>query len=154
MTMMTDPVFILFVVGANIVIAELLAKHTPAKHLGATLLVMVITAIVANLGVIPTSAKDAFREIGGLGVTLFLFASLTIAIHAVVTFATAALLRIDVNVAAIASQANIGGATTALSQKSRPTRSRLARRAGRLTGLRHRHVPGNRGRRVPVVIVG
>lgn len=56
---MTDPVFILFVLGVNIVIAELLARHTPARHLGATLLVMVIAAIVANLGLIPTSSRDA-----------------------------------------------------------------------------------------------
>lgn len=57
----------------------------------------------------------ALREMGRLGITLFVFASLVIAIHAAITFAVAALFRIDVNVAAIASQANIGGATTALS---------------------------------------
>jgi uncharacterized membrane protein len=54
-----DPVFILFILGVNIVVAELLARHTPAKHLGATLLVMVITAIVANVGLIPTSSVEA-----------------------------------------------------------------------------------------------
>ncbi len=56
----------------------------------------------------------ALREMGRLGVTLFVFASLVIAIHAAITFAAAAIFRIDVSVAAIASQANIGGATTAL----------------------------------------
>jgi uncharacterized membrane protein len=56
---MVDPIFILFVLGVNVVAAEVLAKHTVAKHLGATLLVMIITAVVANLGVIPTSASDA-----------------------------------------------------------------------------------------------
>ncbi len=55
---MNDPVFILFVLGMNVVVAELLARHTAAKHLGATLLVMIITAVVANFGVIPTSASD------------------------------------------------------------------------------------------------
>ncbi|MFT7642226.1 MAG: putative membrane protein, partial [Pirellulaceae bacterium] len=57
--LLTDPFFILFVLGTNIVIAELLSKYTAAKHLGATLLVMIITAVVANLGVIPTSSQDA-----------------------------------------------------------------------------------------------
>lgn len=56
---MNGPIFILFVLGVNIVAAELLAKYTAARHLGATLLVMVITAVVANLGVIPTSSSDA-----------------------------------------------------------------------------------------------
>ncbi len=56
---MTDPVFILFVLGVNIVAAELLARHTAARHLGTTLLVMVITAVVANFGIIPTSSSDA-----------------------------------------------------------------------------------------------
>ena len=56
---MNDPVFILFVLGINVVAAELLARHTAAKHLGATLLVMIITAVVANLGVIPTSTSEA-----------------------------------------------------------------------------------------------
>lgn len=56
---MNDPVFILFVFGVNVVVAELLARRTVAKHLGATLLVMIITAVVANLGVIPTSTREA-----------------------------------------------------------------------------------------------
>lgn len=57
--LMTDPIFILFVLGLNVVVAELLARYTVAKHLGATLLVMIITAVVANLGVIPTSINKA-----------------------------------------------------------------------------------------------
>ena len=56
----------------------------------------------------------AFREIGRLGITIFVFAVLVIAVHGLITFAAAALLRIDVDIAAVASQANIGGATTAL----------------------------------------
>jgi uncharacterized membrane protein len=57
---------------------------------------------------------SALHEMGRFGRTLLIFASLVIAIHAVITFGAAALFRIDVDMAAIASQANIGGATTAV----------------------------------------
>ncbi len=77
--------------------------------------VLGLFAMYLFLAVIAASCDiAAFQELGGLGVTLFLFASLVIGIHALITFLAAALFRIDVNVAAIASQANIGGATTAL----------------------------------------
>ncbi len=56
---MTDPIFILAVLGANVVIAELLARFTWARHLGTTLLVMILTAVVANLGLIPTTTQKA-----------------------------------------------------------------------------------------------
>ena len=57
---------------------------------------------------------EALRAIGGLGGTLFLFVSVTIGIHGLVTFGTALALRLPPDLAAVASQANIGGGTSAL----------------------------------------
>ena len=51
---MTDTLFILAVLAGSIAISEWLAAHTWFRHLGSALLVIVLTAVVANLGVIPT----------------------------------------------------------------------------------------------------
>ena len=52
--------------------------------------------------------------LGRIGLTLFAFAGITVLIHGVVTFLAARLMRLDADMAAIASQANVGGSTTAL----------------------------------------
>lgn len=56
----------------------------------------------------------ALSGIGQLGVTLLLFVTITVLVHGVVTFTFGALLRIDPDVVAVASQANLGGGTSAL----------------------------------------
>ena len=56
---MNDPLFIFAVLCANIVLAEFLVRRTFLKHAGTTILVILITAVVANLGLIPTSPADA-----------------------------------------------------------------------------------------------
>ena len=56
----------------------------------------------------------ALGSIGALGRDLMLFAMVIIAVHGLVVFGGAALLRIDPELAAVASQANIGGSTSAL----------------------------------------
>lgn len=56
----------------------------------------------------------AVGELGRLGGTLLLFVSVCLVVHGVITFGGARLLRMDPDLAAIASQANIGGGTTAL----------------------------------------
>lgn len=53
-------------------------------------------------------------ELGQLGVLLLGFASVLVLVHGVITFGAARLLRMDLDAAAVASQANVGGATTAL----------------------------------------
>ena len=47
------PTFILFILAANVVVAELLARHTICRHFGTAMTVLVTTAIIANLGIIP-----------------------------------------------------------------------------------------------------
>ena len=54
--MSTNPIFILTILFLNVVIAEWLNGIKFFNHLGTGLLVIIITAIVANLGVIPASA--------------------------------------------------------------------------------------------------
>ena len=56
----------------------------------------------------------ALRDIGSLGLTLLVFVTIAVLTHGLVAFGGAALLRLDWEVAAVASQANVGGATSAL----------------------------------------
>lgn len=56
----------------------------------------------------------SLARIGHLALTLFVFVAIAIAVHALITFGAARLLTIDPEVASVASQANIGGSTSAL----------------------------------------
>jgi uncharacterized membrane protein len=56
----------------------------------------------------------ALGQLGRLGLVLTAFASITVLVHGVVTFTAARLLRMDLDMAAVASQANVGGGTSAL----------------------------------------
>jgi uncharacterized membrane protein len=53
-------------------------------------------------------------ELGQLGAVLLVFATVTVLVHGVITFSAARVMRLDVDMAAIASQANVGGSTSAL----------------------------------------
>lgn len=56
----------------------------------------------------------ALASVGPLGLTLLGFALITVTVHGVVSVTGARLLRVDPTIAAIASQANVGGGTSAL----------------------------------------
>ncbi len=56
--MTTHPLFILSILALNIALCEWLARHTWLRHLGSALLVIVLTAITANLGLIPTYSDE------------------------------------------------------------------------------------------------
>jgi uncharacterized membrane protein len=56
----------------------------------------------------------AMAGLGALGATLLLFALVTVLVHGAVTFGAAWIFRMDLDGAAVASQANVGGATSAL----------------------------------------
>ncbi|HUF23379.1 MAG TPA: DUF819 family protein [Vicinamibacterales bacterium] len=56
----------------------------------------------------------AMGGLGLLGVALLAFATLTVAIHGLVIFGAAWIFRMDLAAAAVASQANVGGSTSAL----------------------------------------
>lgn len=59
---------------------------------------------------------EALANIGQLGVTLLIFATCIAVVHGLITFAAGWLLRIDIDIVSVASQANIGGGTSALAQ--------------------------------------
>lgn len=56
----------------------------------------------------------ALAELGRIGGMLALFVGLAVVVHGLVAFGAGALLRIEPEVMAVASSANIGGATTAM----------------------------------------
>ena len=51
--MISDPIYILAVLGAFVALSEWLVRHTALRHLGTALLVIVITAVAANIGALP-----------------------------------------------------------------------------------------------------
>ncbi|MCZ6596067.1 MAG: DUF819 family protein [Planctomycetota bacterium] len=57
---------------------------------------------------------EALAGLGALGFSLVIFVFIVVGVHGVVAFGAAALLRAPPEVAAVASQANIGGGTSAL----------------------------------------
>ncbi|HJR63109.1 MAG TPA: DUF819 family protein [Gemmatimonadaceae bacterium] len=54
----TNSLFILAVLSLLVVLSEWLVRRTALRHLGSALLVIVLTAIVANLGVLPTTSSQ------------------------------------------------------------------------------------------------
>jgi uncharacterized membrane protein len=74
--MSQHPLFLLAVLCLCVAISEVLARKTWLRHFGTALVVIVVTALVANLGVIPTSGGDIplysvlFREIAWMAVFL------------------------------------------------------------------------------------
>jgi uncharacterized membrane protein len=57
--MSSDPLFLLAALSALVALADLLARKTVLRHLGTALLVIVLTALVANLGLIPVVGAGA-----------------------------------------------------------------------------------------------
>lgn len=56
----------------------------------------------------------SLASLGHLGLLLLAFAGVTVGVHGVVTFVAARVMRLDADMAAVASQANVGGSTSAL----------------------------------------
>jgi uncharacterized membrane protein len=56
----------------------------------------------------------ALGQLGRLGFVLLGFAGILVLVHGIVLFGAARLFRIDLDMAAVASQANVGGSTSAL----------------------------------------
>lgn len=91
-----------------------LAQHPSVARLrGARALGMfAMHAFLTVIGALCSLA--ALVDIGTLGLRLAVLAGTTVLVHGAVTLAGARLIRVDLATAAVASQANIGGATTAL----------------------------------------
>ena len=75
---MQDPIYLLAVLFLLIVVAEMLAKKRFFSHVGSVLIVIIAAAILANLGLIPSSQNspplydDIFRYAAPLGIFFLL----------------------------------------------------------------------------------
>jgi uncharacterized membrane protein len=56
----------------------------------------------------------ALAGLGSLGITLLVFTTVTVLVHGLVTYGVALIFRVDPVIASLASQANVGGGTSAL----------------------------------------
>lgn len=104
----------------------LIAAQVPALAQLPGARVLAMLSVYLFLGVIGAYCDvGALGEVGELGPKLLVLAFTTVAVHGALTFAAARLARVDLKVAAVASQANIGGATTALALARSLNRSDL-----------------------------
>jgi uncharacterized membrane protein len=84
-----------------------------ARLAGARVLGLVaVNLFLAVIGVL--CDLEALRGIGALALPLTGFVATTVLVHGLCVYGAAALLRIDPETASVASQANIGGGTTAM----------------------------------------
>ncbi|UFH57038.1 DUF819 domain-containing protein [Spirosoma sp. KNUC1025] len=60
---MTDALFILFVLCLNVILCEWLIKKRAIRHIGTALLVILVTAVESNLGIIPTTETPVYDSI-------------------------------------------------------------------------------------------
>jgi uncharacterized membrane protein len=73
-----EPLFVLAVLGLNVAASEWLARHTFLRHLSSALVVIVLTAITANLGIVPTYGAGSpiydgvFEYVAPFGIFLLL----------------------------------------------------------------------------------
>ncbi len=76
--MFDEPLAILAVLGVTVSLSEWLSRHTPLRHFGAALLVILLTAVWANLGLIPTGTdpqplyESIFADVAPLSIFLLL----------------------------------------------------------------------------------
>ena len=79
------------------------------KHTLGFFFILVFLAVIGTL-----CDVGALSGVGSLAGTLILFVGLLVLIHGVVIFGLGALFKMDWDVIAVASQANVGGNTTAI----------------------------------------
>ncbi|MEM6291440.1 MAG: DUF819 family protein [Myxococcota bacterium] len=70
---MPDPVFVAAVIAACVIGSQWLVDHTPLRHAGVALLVIVVTAVVSNVGIIPASGSPVYDGIFGYVAPLSIF---------------------------------------------------------------------------------
>ncbi len=103
------PEIILLTTFALILAQFPLIKRIEGTHTLGFFLILIFLATIGTLCDVST-----LSGLGSLAGTLILFVGLLVLIHGLVIFGVGALLKIDWDVIAVASQANVGGNTTAL----------------------------------------
>jgi uncharacterized membrane protein len=101
---------ILVITALALVLAQVpaIGKLPGARVLGMYAVYVFLTVIGAFCDV------HSLTNLGVLGLVLLAFAMTTVLVHGAISFAAAWLLRVDIEAAAVASQANVGGGTSAL----------------------------------------
>lgn len=101
---------LLIVTALALVVAQLpfAARLRGTRTLGMFAVLLFLAAIGALCDI------DALMQVGSVGGWLFLFVLITFAVHGLLCFGAARLFGIEPEVAAVASQANVGGGSTAL----------------------------------------
>lgn len=101
---------ILILTAVALALAQLpaIARLRGARVLGMVSVLLFLAVIGAFCDVRQLAA------LGRLGPLLLAFATVLVAIHGVIIFGAARVLRLDLDIAAVASQANVGGSTSAL----------------------------------------
>jgi len=94
--------------------ALILAQIPAVRRLRGTR-VLALTAIYLFLAVIGALCDvEALRSVGSLAVTLVVFVSIVLLVHGAIVFGGAKLMRVSPSMAAVASQAAVGGSSTAM----------------------------------------
>lgn len=112
---------ILFLTSIALVLAQFPAvQQVQGKHTVGYFFILLFLAVIGTL-----CDLSALVEVGDLAVTLILFVSVLILVHGLVIFGVGAIFKMDWDMIAVASQANIGGNTTALAAAESLNRSDL-----------------------------
>ncbi|NNF33899.1 MAG: DUF819 family protein [Saprospiraceae bacterium] len=101
-------ILILTVIALILAQFKVIGKLSGTRLLGLGAVYLFLAVIGAHCDV------GALADIGMLGVYLTVLMTITVLVHGVIIFATAWIFKIDLDMAAVASQANVGGGTTAL----------------------------------------
>ncbi len=101
-------VIVLTVIALVLAQVPVIGKLRGARTLGmfSVYLFLAVIGAYCDLG--------ALAGLGWLGVTLLAFALAVVLVHGLVTLVAARAMRLDLDLAAVASQANVGGGTSAL----------------------------------------
>ena len=96
-------------------VALVAAQLPPVKRLsgGAMIGNYLVLLFLASNG-----AQSVIQNIVKIGPAVFYFACVTVSIHGIVMFGLGRLLKLDLGTLAIASQANVGGAASAMAMAS------------------------------------
>lgn len=101
---------IIFLTTLALVLAQFPSvQQLYGKHTIGFFMILIFLAVIGTL-----CDFGALAQTGGLAGTLMLFVGLMVLVHGVVIFGVGAMLKMDWDVIAVASQANVGGNTTAI----------------------------------------
>lgn len=101
---------ILVLTSLSLVLAQFPAvQQLRGKHTVGYFFILLFLAVIGTL-----CDLGALVDVGDLALTLILFVTALIVVHGLVIFGVGALFKMDWDMIAVASQANIGGNTTAL----------------------------------------